>query len=384
MASKRDFYEVLGVSREASADEIKKAYRKLAIKYHPDKNPGNAEAEEKFKEAAHAYEILKDPEKKAAYDRYGHAAFDAAGGRPGGGGGGGFHDPFDIFREVFGGGGGGGGMGGIFEEFFSGGRGGVQSGADLRYDLNISLEEAASGLEKKIRYRHHGVCSRCHGEGAEPGSGKVRCQTCGGAGQVTTSRGFFSVRQVCPDCSGAGVVIEKPCHVCQGEGREVKDSEIKVRIPAGVDTGSRLRSAGKGEAGLRGAPAGDLYIIIHVAEHELFKREGDDLHCDVPIKFTLAALGGSIEVPTLDGRANLKIPAGTQSGTTFRMRGKGMPSLRSSSKGDQYVHIFVEVPTSLTGDQRKALEEFAEACGDADKPVGEGFFEKARRFFGNG
>lgn len=377
-----DYYELLGVSRDASADELKKAYRKLAVKYHPDKNPGDAEAEAKFKEISEAYDVLKDEDKRAAYDRYGHAAFKQGGmGRAGGGGGFGGHDPFDIFREAFGGGGG----GGIFEEFFGGGggrsAGGAAHGADLRYDLEISLEEAAKGTEKEIRYRRPVACSKCSGSGAEPGSKKVTCGTCGGAGQVTSNRGFISFRQVCPSCQGAGQTIEKPCSSCRGEGRVMDSSTVNVRIPAGVATGSKLRSAGKGEAGHMGGQAGDLYIIVHVKEHELFERHDNDLFCEVPIKFTLAALGGSIKVPTLFGKGNLKIPAGTQTGTTFRLKDQGIPSLRGGRKGDLLIRVQVEVPTKLKADQKKILEEYAEACGDPANPVSESFVEKAKKFF---
>ncbi|NBB78115.1 MAG: molecular chaperone DnaJ [Verrucomicrobia bacterium] len=378
-----DYYELLGVGRDASEADLKKAYRKLAVKYHPDKNPGDAQAEAKFKEISEAFDVLKDPDKRAAYDRYGHAAFKQGGmGNAGGGMGGmGGHDPFDIFREAFGGGGG----GGIFEEFFGGGggrsTGGAQHGADLRYDLEISLEEAAKGTEKEIRYRRPVSCKKCSGSGAEPGSGKKTCPTCGGAGQVTSNRGFISFRQVCPTCQGSGQIIENPCGDCHGEGRVMDSSTVKVRIPAGVATGSKLRSAGKGEAGHMGGQAGDLYIIIHVKEHELFERHDNDLFCEVPIKFTLAALGGSISVPTLFGKGSLKIPPGTQTGTTFRLRDQGIPALRSGRKGDLLIRVQVEVPTKLSGAQRAKLEDYAEACGDPANPVSESFVEKAKKFF---
>ncbi|CAA6690312.1 MULTISPECIES: molecular chaperone DnaJ [unclassified Lentimonas] len=379
--SQADLYETLGVSRDATADELKKAYRKLAVKYHPDKNPGDAAAEAKFKEISSAYDNLKDPDKRAAYDRYGHAAFQ---GGMGGGGGGGGHDPFDMFREAFGGRGGGGG--GIFEEFFGGGGGGQSAGgaahgSDLRYDLEITLEEAVKGCEKEIRYRRPVECKKCHGEGAEPGSKKVTCSTCGGAGQVSSNRGFISFRQVCPSCQGAGQTVEKPCTNCRGEGREMETSTVKVRIPGGVSTGSKLRSAGKGEAGQMGGQAGDLYIIVHVKEHELFERHDHDLFCEVPIKFTLASLGGSINVPTLFGKGSLKIPSGTQTGTTFRLRGQGVPHLRGNGKGDLLIRVQVEVPTKLSSEQKKKLEEFAEACGDPANPMSESFVEKAKKFF---
>ncbi len=388
--AKEDYYNLLGVERGASADELKKAYRKLAVKYHPDKNPGDAAAEAKFKEISEAYDVLKDADKRAAYDRYGHAAFQGAGGGAGGGGGGGFHDPFDVFREVFGGGrsrSGGGGAGGIFEEFFGGGGGsggGVDNrGADLRYDLELTLEEAAKGVEKEISYRRPVTCKKCSGSGAEPGSKKVTCPTCNGAGQVVSSRGFISYRQVCPTCHGAGVVIEKPCSACNGEGRVMETSKAKLRIPAGVDTGSKLRSAGKGEAGRMGGEAGDLYVILHVKEHELFERHGVDLFCEIPIKFTLAALGGTIDVPTLFGKGSLKIPGGTQTGTTFRLRGQGMPKLRSDAKGDLLVRVQVEVPKKLSSAERSKLEEYAEVCGDPANPTGASFVKKAKRFFGD-
>jgi molecular chaperone DnaJ len=380
--AKEDYYELLGVSKGISEEELKKAYRKKAVQYHPDKNPGNKEAEEMFKKVSEAYEVLKDPQKRAAYDRYGHAAFQTGGGpRPGGGGG--FHDPFDIFREVFGGGGGGGG-GGIFEEFFGGGGGGRdggRDGADLRYDLEISLEEAARGVEKEITFRRAVSCERCHGSGAEPGSKRVTCPTCRGAGQIRRSGGIITFTQACPTCGGAGTKVEKACTACHGEGRVAKTTKLNVRIPPGVDTGSRLRSVGNGEAGVSGGQAGDLYIVLSVTEHDIFERQGDDLFCEIPIKFTLASLGGTIEVPTLSGKASLKIPVGTQSGTTFRLKGKGMPSLRGGGHGDQLVRVHVEVPTSLTAEQRKKLEEFALLSGDADEPMAKSFFEKAKKFF---
>ena len=382
--AKEDYYELLGVQKGATEDELKKAYRKKAVQHHPDKNPGNKQAEEMFKKISHAYEVLKDPEKRAAYDRYGHAAFEGAGaGVPRGAGGGGFHDPFDIFREVFGQQGGGGG-GGIFEEMFGGGGsrgGGGQDGSDLRYDLEITLEEAAKGAEREISFRKHVACERCHGSGAEPGSKRVTCSTCRGAGQVRRSGGIITFTQTCPTCGGTGTKIEKPCTACRGDGRVLKTTKLNVRIPPGVDNGSRLRSSGNGEAGVAGGQTGDLYIVISVKEHELFERQGDDLFCEIPIKFTLASLGGSIEVPTLFGKASLKIPVGTQSGTTFRLREKGMPSLRGGKQGDQLVRVHVEVPQSLSPEQRKILEDFARVSGDANEPTSKSFFEKAKKFF---
>ena len=383
--AKDDYYELLGVQKGATEEELKKAYRKKAVQFHPDKNPGNKEAEEMFKKISHAYEVLKDPEKRAAYDRYGAAAFEGAGaGAPRGPGGGGFHDPFDIFREVFGQQGGAGGGGGIFEEMFGGGGrggGGGQDGADLRYDLEITLEDAARGAEREISFRKHVTCERCDGSGAEPGSKRVTCPTCRGAGQVRRSGGIITFTQTCPTCAGTGTKIEKPCTTCRGEGRTLKTTKLNVRIPPGVDNGSRLRSSRNGEAGVAGGQTGDLYIVISVKEHELFERQGDDLFCEIPIKFTLASLGGSIEVPTLFGKGSLKIPVGTQSGTTFRLRDKGMPSLRGGKQGDQLVRVHVEVPQSLTPEQRKILEDFARVSGDANEPTSRSFFEKAKKFF---
>jgi len=382
--AKEDYYELLGVQKGATEEELKKAYRKKAVQYHPDKNPGNKSSEEMFKKISHAYEVLKDPEKRAAYDRYGHAAFEGPGAgapRGPGGMGGGFHDPFDIFREVFGQQGGAGG--GIFEEMFGGGggRGSGQDGSDLRYDLEITLEEAARGAEKEISFRKHMTCDRCDGSGAEPGSKRITCPTCRGAGQVRRSGGIITFTQTCPTCGGTGTKIEKPCTTCRGEGRTLKTTKLNVRVPPGVDNGSRLRSSGNGEAGIAGGQTGDLYIVISVKEHELFERQGDDLFCEIPIKFTLATLGGTIEVPTLFGKASLKIPVGTQSGTTFRLRDKGMPSLRGGRQGDQLVRVHVEVPQTLTPEQRKILEDFARISGDASEPTSRTFFEKAKKFF---
>ena len=379
--AKEDYYELLGVAKKATDEELKKAYRKKAVQYHPDKNPGNKESEEMFKKVSEAYEALKDPDKRAAYDRFGHAAFQGPGARGPSGGAGGFHDPYDIFREVFGQRGGGGG--GVFDEMFGGG-GGADSGrdgSDLRYDLEITLEEAAKGVEKEISFRKLVTCEHCHGNGAEPGTKRVTCPTCRGAGQVRRSGGIIVFTQTCPTCGGAGVKIEKPCAVCRGEGRVAKTTKLNVKIPPGVDTGSRLRSAGNGEAAAAGGTAGDLYIVLSVKEHELFERQGDDLFCEIPIKFTLATLGGSIEVPTLTGKASLKIPTGTQSGTTFRLRDRGMPSLRGGRHGDQLIRVHVEVPSSLSSEQRKMLEDFARISGDAQEPTSKKFFEKAKKFF---
>jgi molecular chaperone DnaJ len=374
---KRDYYEILAVSRTATEEEIKRAYRKLAVKYHPDKNPDDPHAEEKFKELGEAYDVLMDGDKRAAYDRFGHAAFSQGIGR-----GGGFHDPFDIFREVFGGGGGG---GGIFETFFGGGattdRQGRQRGSDLRYDMQITLEEAAFGVDKEIEVRKLDTCAKCSGSGAEPGSRTINCPTCGGRGQVISSRGFFQVSQTCPRCRGVGQIIEKPCRACEGEGRAENTSRIKLKIPAGIADGSRLRSSGNGEAGIRGGAPGDLYVVIHIKEHPIFQREDDNLYCEVPISFSLAALGGEIPVPTLEGKANLKVPAGTQSGQVFKLRGKGVVNVNARDRGDLFARLLVEVPTRLNNEQRQKLEEFASLCGEDNTPLHKSFFERAREFF---
>jgi len=381
---KRDYYEILSVARGATQEEIKKSYRKLAVKYHPDKNPGDKESENKFKELGEAYEILSNPDKRAAYDRFGHNAF-SGGGRPGpGAAGAGFHDPFEVFREVFGGGGGGSIFGDIFEEAFSGGGRGASRqgrGADLRYDLEITLEEAVRGCEKEISIRKHENCEECHGSGASAGSKSVTCPTCKGHGQVSVSRGFFSMAQTCPNCRGAGSIIEKPCPKCNGEGRAEKTSKIKIKIPAGVDNGSRLRSGSQGEAGVRSGQPGDLYIVIHVKEHPIFEREENDLYCEVPISFVKAALGGEQLVPTLEGPASIKIAPGTQSGRVFRLRGKGIPDVHGHGHGDLNVRLNVEVPAKLNTEQRKKLEEFAALCNEDTNPVAKSFFEKAKAFF---
>jgi molecular chaperone DnaJ len=376
---KRDYYEVLAVSRTATEDEVKRSYRKLAVKYHPDKNPDDPHSEEKFKELGEAYDVLIDADKRAAYDRFGHAAF--AQGSPGRGGG--FHDPFDIFREVFGGGGGGGG--GIFETFFGGrataDREGRQRGSDLRYDMQITLEEAAFGVDKEIEVRKLDTCAKCNGKGAEPGSRTINCPACGGRGQVISSRGFFQVSQTCPRCRGVGQIIEKPCSACAGEGRSENTSRIKLQIPPGIADGSRLRSSGNGEAGIRGGAAGDLYVVIHIKEHPIFQREEDNLYCEVPVSFTLASLGGEIAVPTLEGKANLKVPAGTQSGQVFKLRGKGVVNVNARDRGDLLARLLVEVPTRLNSEQRQKLEEFAALCGEENTPLHKSFFDRAKEFF---
>ena len=375
--AKRDYYEILEVSREETADGIKKSYRKLAVKFHPDKNPGDHAAEEKFKELGEAYEALSDPQKRAAYDQYGHAAFDPRARARGGGAG--FHDPVDIFRDVFGGGGG----GSIFENIFGGGQdpNGPQRGDDLRYDMQITLEEAALGCEKEISVTKPDECDHCHGGGAEPGSKMRTCGTCGGRGQVLTSRGIFSIAQTCPHCKGAGRILEKPCRTCSGSGKHERTSKIKLRIPAGVESNSRLRSSGNGEAGVRGGPAGDLYVFLQVKPHEIFSREGDDLLCEVPVSFIQATLGAEIEVPTLQGKATVKIPAGTQPGTLLRLKGRGVKNLQGYGQGDLHVRIQVEVPTHLNSEQKQKLAEFAALCDGKEMPLSQGFFEKAKKFF---
>ncbi len=377
-----DFYEILGVSRDASPEDLKRAYRKLAVKYHPDKNPDDKEAEENFKKVSEAYEVLKDSEKRRRYDQFGHDAF-----RGGGTGGGPGVDPFDLFRDVFGGGGG--GFGSIFEEFFSGSsssqsEAGGSRGTDLRVSLEISLEQAAKGVEREIKYRRYGPCGSCGGSGAAAGSGKVMCPTCGGMGQVATNQGFLSIRRTCPKCSGSGVSVENPCGDCSGEGRLREPATVKVNVPPGVDDGTRLCSRGRGDAGLMGGSSGDLYVFVQVKEHKIFERDGDDLFHELSTPFTLAALGGSMDVPTLNGKVSLKIPAGTQSGRTFCLRDKGMPNLRNSNRvGDLYARISIHIPEKLTKKQREALVEFAKACGEKDVQTEEGIIDKAKRFFEN-
>lgn len=379
--AKQDFYDLLGVARGAGADEIKKAYRKLAVKLHPDKNPGDHTAEEKFKELGEAYEALSDADKRAAYDRYGHAAFSGGmgGGRSGGGG---FHDPMDIFSQVFGGAFGGGG----FEEFFGGGSSrrkgsGKQRGSDLRYDLEISLEEAARGVEKELEIERYVPCEKCNSKGTKGSGGVKVCQTCGGRGVVARQAGIFIQQSTCPECRGAGETISDPCGDCHGEGRVQRESRIKLRIPAGVDTGTRLRSSGNGDAGVRGGTAGDLYVFLHIRDHDIFERDGDDLFCEVPLPFSVAALGGELKVPTLDGQSSIKIPVGTQGGTVFRLRGKGIASLSTGRPGDLNVRVQVEVPTKLNGEQQEKLRAFSESIGDHNSPMQESFFQKAKRFF---
>jgi molecular chaperone DnaJ len=379
--AKRDYYEILLVQRTATEEEIKKSYRKLAVKFHPDKNPGDKTAEEKFKELSEAYEVLNDAQKRAAYDQYGHAAFDPR--QRAGRGGGGFHDPFEIFREVFNQQGGGGG--GIFDDLFGAGSRsnptGALRGSDLRYDLEITFDEAAHGCEKEISVSKLDACETCTGSGAEKGAHFDTCKTCGGRGQVLMSRGIFQIQQTCPKCEGAGRTIDKPCRTCHGSGQRERTSKITLRIPPGVDTGSRLRSSGNGESGKRGGGPGDLYVIIHVKAHEIFQRDGDDLLCDVPISFTTAALGGDIEVPTLNGQAQIKIPSGTQTGTVFRLRGKGIRNVHGQGHGDLHVQVSVEVPAKLNAEQRAKLTEFANLCDESVNPRSKSFFAKAKELF---
>jgi len=371
--AKRDLYEVLSVNRDASEDELKKAYRKLAMKYHPDRNPDNKDAEEKFKEAKEAYEILTDANKRAAYDRYGHAGVDPS---MGGGGGGqgfeGFADAFgDIFGDIFGGGGG-------------RGRSNVYRGADLRYNLEITLEEAARGADKTIRIPAQEECDTCHGSGAKPGTQPKTCPTCGGAGQVRIQQGFFSIQQTCHKCHGSGRIIPEPCTACGGAGRIKRQKTLEVKIPAGIDDGMRLRHGGQGEPGVNGGPAGDLYVEIHIKQHPVFQRDGDDLHCEMPISFTTAALGGEIEIPTLDGAAGIRIPPETQSAKVFRLRGKGIRNVRSHAPGDLMVHVIVETPVKLTDRQKDLLREFGDiAASNAERhnPKAKSWMDKVKDFF---
>lgn len=381
MSDKQDYYDLLGVSRDADASTIKKAYRKLAIKYHPDKNPDDASAEAKFKEIGEAYEVLSDEDRRAAYDRYGHAAFD--GGMGGGGGGfGGFHDASDIFSQVFGG-----AFGGGFEEFFGGGgrrRGGASAkrpGSDLRYDLEITLEEAAEGVEKELEIEKESTCGGCGGKGSQSSAGAKPCTTCGGRGAVTRQAGIFVQQTTCPECRGAGEVISDPCKDCNGTGTTTDTARIKIRIPAGVDSGTRLRSSGNGDAGFRGGPAGDLYVFIHIKQHDIFEREAENLYCEVPVPFDVAALGGELKVPTLEGESSIKVPAGTQSGTIFRLRNKGIKDLSSGYKGDLHVEVQVEVPTKLNSEQKEKLQAFADSIGSKNSPRQESFFQKVKKCF---
>lgn len=374
MATKKDYYEVLGVNKDASDEEIKKSYRKLAMKYHPDRNPDNAKAEEQFKEAKEAYEILSDSQKRAAYDQYGHAGVDPSMGAGAGFAGGGFSDAFgDIFGDIFGGGRG--------QQ-----RSNVYRGADLRYNMEVSLEQAAKGTETKIRIPVMATCESCNGSGAKSGKSASTCGTCGGHGQVRMQQGFFSVQQTCPKCHGTGKTIAKEdeCTSCHGDGRVKQHKTLSVKIPAGVDEGDRIRLSGEGEAGVNGGPTGDLYVVIHLKHHDIFEREGGHLHCEMPISFSAAALGGEIEVPTLEGSAKMKVPAETQTGAVFRLRGKGIKPLRSNEHGDLMVHVVVETPVKLTEKQKELLREFESSTqADAGKhsPRNKSWLDKAKAFF---
>jgi molecular chaperone DnaJ len=376
--SKRDLYEILGVAKNASEDEIKKAYRKLAMKFHPDRNQGDKtkDSEEKFKEVKQAYEILMDASKRAAYDRFGHAGVDpnagAGGGQPGFGN---FADAFgDIFSDIFGGAGGRAG----------GGRSAAYRGADLRYNMEITLEQAAHGFASDIRVPSWDNCETCKGTGAKPGTSAKTCGTCNGAGAVRMTQGFFSIQQTCPTCHGSGKVIAEPCVACHGEGKIKKNKVLEVKIPPGIDEGQRIRLSGKGEPGVSGGPPGDLYVEIRIKQHDTFQREGDDLHCEVPVSIVTATLGGDIDVATLDGKVSLSIPEGTQSGKTFRLRGKGIKGVRSSYPGDLYCHVIVETPVRLTDKQKKLLREFEAALkegGGKHSPQTKGFMDKMKGFF---
>ena len=372
--AKRDYYEVLGVSRNATEAELKKAYRRLAMKYHPDRNPDDTDAVDKFKEAKEAYDVLTDEHKRSAYDQFGHAGVDAGAGMgrgPGGGFAGGFGDIFDsVFGDIFGG----------------GGRGGerVYRGADLRYDLQLTLEEAVAGTTVKIRVPKMVHCHTCNGSGAKKGSTPVNCPTCNGIGQVRMQQGFFSVQQTCPQCRGGGKIINDPCGTCHGQGRVRDNKTISVKVPPGVDSGDRIRLSGEGEAGENGGPSGDLYVHVIVKDHPIFAREGTELHCDVPISFAMAALGGEIEIPTLDGKVKLKIPAETQSGRLFRLRGKGVRSVRTSSKGDLLCRAIVETPVNLSKRQKELLEELNDSMredGKRHSPRENSWLDGVKKFF---
>jgi molecular chaperone DnaJ len=374
MAGKRDYYTVLGVNRDAGDDEIKKAYRKLAMKHHPDRNPDNKQAEEAFKEAKEAYEVLTDGKKRAAYDQFGHAGVDPSmGGGPGMGAGfGGFAEAFgDIFGDIFGGAG-------------ARGHNGVYRGSDLRYNLEIALEDAARGTEAKIRVPTLEECDTCHGTGAKPGTHPKTCTTCHGHGQVRVSQGFFSIQQTCPQCHGSGKVVTDPCAHCHGAGRLKKHKTLSVKIPAGIDQDDRIRLSGEGEAGMNGGPPGDLYVVINLKPHAVFQREQNDLHCEMPISFATAALGGEIEIPTLDGHAKIKVPAETQSGQLFRLRGKGIRNVRGAGVGDLYCHVAVETPVKLTERQKELLREFDQISSSRSaeqNPRAKSWMEKVREFF---
>lgn len=376
--SKQDYYALLGAKKDASQDELKKAYRKMAMQYHPDKNHGNPEAEKKFKEISEAYDVLKDDQKRAAYDRFGHSAFENG---MGGGGGGGFNAQGFDFSSNF---------ADIFEDLFGGaGRGGrsnanaSQRGSDLRYNLGITLEEAFKGIQKTINVTTSVSCDSCAGSGGESGSKPIECTTCRGAGKIRAQQGFFTIERTCHTCSGMGKIIKDPCKKCAGSGRMRKEKTLSVNIPAGVEEGTRIRLSGEGEAGFRGGPEGDLYIFLSVKPHPIFKRDTADIHCSVPLSLTIAALGGTVEVPTIEGsRVKVNIPAGTQSGRQFRLRGRGMSIMRSQSRGDMYIHVEVETPVNLNKKQKDLLKEFEKASeGKSNSPESEGFFSKVKEFW---
>jgi molecular chaperone DnaJ len=366
--AKRDYYEVLGVNRDASEDDIKKAYRRLAMKHHPDRNPDNPKSEEHFKEAKEAYEVLSDPKKRPAYDNYGHAGVDPSVGAAGASN---FADAFgDIFGDIFGGN--------------RQGRSNVFRGADLRYNLEITLEQAAHGFETKIRIPTMSECGVCKGTGAKPGTQPVTCTTCSGQGQVRMTQGFFSIQQTCPRCHGTGKMIPTPCTACSGSGRVKQQKTLAVKIPTGVDEGDRVRLTGEGEPGVNGGPSGDLYVQVHIKAHSVFQRDHDDLHCEMPVSFATAALGGDVDVPTLDGSARIKVPAETQSGKTFRLRGKGIKGVRSHTPGDLFCHVLIETPVNLTERQKELLREFETVTQkDAERhnPRAKSWFDRVKEFF---
>ena len=377
----QDYYQTLGVSKNATADELKKAYRKLAIKYHPDKNPGDKAAEEKFKEDSLAYEVLSDPEKRRQYDQLGHDAYTSHGTAGGGANGADFRHAQDIFSQFFGG-------GVSFEDLFGGGGGGSRrrayngpvDGDDLRYDLEIDFEDAMYGADKKITMPRLVDCPDCSGSGCEPGSGKKVCPKCGGTGQQTVSQGFFSMSQPCSRCRGTGQIIEKPCRKCGGAGRVEVEKSFQLHIQPGVDTGSRLRVPGKGGAGLHGGRPGDLYVVIHVRANDIFTRNGEDLLCEVPVPYETCVLGGVVEVPTISGKAKMRVPAGTQSGTILRLKGKGVPSLRGGARGDLHIRVLVESPTGLTAEQQEQLRKFAAGLNEKNYPRMASYRVRAKRF----
>ena len=369
VAAKRDYYEVLGVQRSAGGEEIKKAYRKIALKCHPDRNPGDKAAEERFKEASEAYQVLCDADRRAQYDRFGHAAFEQ------GAGFGGFDFAAGGFEDIF---------GDIFGDFFGGRRGRSRGrrGEDLRYDLEIDFEEAVFGAEKTLRVPRLATCEDCNGSGSKNGAPRETCTACKGSGQLRYQQGLFSIAKTCGQCQGQGSVLRDPCGGCRGAGMVRRQHTLSVRIPPGVDTGSRLKLRGEGETGTNSAPAGDLYVVVHVREHPLFSRDGNDVICDVPIGFTQAALGAEIDVPTPHGKMRIKIPAATQSGSVFRLKGKGVPDVRGYGHGDALVRVLVETPKKLSAKQRELLEEFARISGEEVHPIAKGFFDKVKEMFG--